>query len=69
MKYYTGTIDLTFEQLDAENEEELYEKIEKYLPDWVTIQRINTEYYETEAEVRSNYVDDGAIERRLYDKN
>lgn len=69
MKYYTGTIDITFEQLDAEDEESLYEKIEEYIPSWLSIAKINTEYYETEEDIRRNYVDDGAIERRLYDKD
>lgn len=67
MKYYTGTIDLSFERLDAENEEELYEKIEKYIPDWVTIQKINTEYYETEKDIKKEHFDRDLIERKIYD--
>lgn len=69
MKYYTGTIDISFERVEAETEEELYEKIEDRIPTWMEITKINLDYAETKKEIMRDYVDDGAIERRLYDKD
>ena len=51
MKYYTGTIDITFERVDAEEEEDLYRKIKESVPGWMHITCINKEYSETEEDL------------------
>jgi len=65
--YYTGTIDISFERVDANNEEELKEKILDNLPGWLHAYNLEVEYSETQKDLMRDYVDDSAIERRLYD--
>lgn len=54
-KYYTGTIKISFYQVNAEDDDEMYKKIESQLPAWMEVDMINFSDIETQSEVLKNY--------------
>lgn len=67
-KYYTGTLKITF-CVDAKNDEEVYEKIESQIPDWMTIDLLTITDEESHEEHLDNHFDEGKWEERYYEKN
>ena len=67
-KYYIGTLKITF-CVDAKNDEEVYEKIESQIPDWMTIDLLTITDEESHDEHLDNHFDEGKWEERYYESN
>ena len=67
-KYYLGNIKISF-CVDANNEGEVYEKIEESLPIWMTIDLMTITDEETHEKHLDNHFDENKWEERHYESN
>lgn len=55
MNYYSGTITIYFDEIEAEDREDLKYKIDKHLPQWMKVQDVDIDEEYTESELKRMY--------------
>lgn len=55
MNYYSGAITIYFDEIEAEDQEDLKYKIDEHLPQWMKVQDIDIDEEYSESELKRMY--------------
>lgn len=55
MNYYSGIITIYFDEIEAEDQEDLKYKIDEHLPQWMKVQDVDIDEEYSESELKRMY--------------
>lgn len=55
MNYYSGTITIYFDEIEAEDREDLKYKIDEHLPQWMKVENVDIDEEYSESELKRMY--------------
>ncbi len=55
MNYYSGAITIYFDEIEAEDQEDLKYKIDEHLPQWMKVQDVDIDEEYSESELKRMY--------------